>query len=229
MTAEPENRRTGESGNIGPSRPSRPLRPVEDLYRASFFRFRSKPRHSPAWRAPIVCGAIRDVLQPTSVVDAGCGNADLVAEFHRMGLEALGIEGSRYCLPYVPPEATERVYIHDLRLPLPRSAFRVPRSLALSFEVAEHIEPEYATQFVTNLCALSDRVLLSAAPPGQRGHGHVNCRLCSYWVALFFDKGFHREPTIEQELKARWNPWRRKPGIKAYYDNLLYFTRRAPS
>jgi hypothetical protein len=57
--------------------------------------------------------------------------------------------------------------------------------VALSFEVAEHIDPEYASMLVANLTRrLPTRVIMTAAPPGQGGIAHVNCQPKQYWIDL---------------------------------------------
>jgi hypothetical protein len=62
--------------------------------------------------------------------------------------------------------------------------------LAISLEVAEHINPEYANTFVKNLTQSSDIVLFSAAIPLQRGTNHVNEQYPSYWKKIFEEYGF---------------------------------------
>ncbi|MBW1998578.1 MAG: hypothetical protein JRJ29_11510 [Deltaproteobacteria bacterium] len=196
------------------------MRPLEDIYGKRFF----KGRHRLNWRAPIVCGAIKDVFEPASVIDAGCATGDLVLQFMTMSIDAYGIEGSRAVIPYLECPIG-RVFFYDLRKPLPGPSRRY--DLAISFEVAEHIEPEYAEQFVLNLAGLSDRILMSAAPPGQGGHHHVNCQPPGYWTEMFWPHGFFRKPRIEGQFRIHLSPWAKKKGIKAYYENSLYFERRA--
>lgn len=194
------------------------MTPLEHIYKGGFF----SRRHKLNWRAPIICKAIAEIFEPKTLVDVGCATGDLVAEFVRMGIDAYGIEGSRHAEPHLEC-AMDRVHFHDLREPLPSHFGKF--DLVLCFEVAEHIEPEFSTQFVTTLCVMGHRILMSAAPPGQGGHHHVNCRHTYYWVDLMAAQGFYRQSAIESELRLQWDPWAHKPGIKAFYDNLLYFER----
>jgi SAM-dependent methyltransferase len=196
------------------------LKALEEIYGSRFFA----RRHRLNWRAPIVCGAIRDTLKPVSVIDVGCATGDLVAEFATQGFDAYGLEGSRAVMPFLECEAG-RVFFMDLRKPLPAHFMR-DYDVALCLEVAEHIESEYAQQLVQNLGLLSGCVLMSAARPGQGGHHHVNCQSPEYWEDLFRVDAFRRVQRVEREIKQAWEPWRKKPGIKAYYQNLLYFEGR---
>ena len=74
--------------------------------------------------------------------------------------------------------------------------------LAISIEVAEHINEEYSNLFIDNLCSAADVVLFSAAIPYQSGDGHVNCQWPSYWQQKFNQRGFVPADFIRREI---WN------------------------
>jgi hypothetical protein len=177
-----------------------------------------------------------------SAVDVGCATGDLVQGFLDLGLDAWGIEGSPAAAPYLacPPE---RVAFHDLREPMPDGGFRTSGDNPLSlirtmptvfdvvtcFEVAEHLEPEAAPQFVDTLVSLSDHLVISACPPDPRGRPatkyHLNEQPREYWEELFAARGFRRNGTVEQHFLNAWHPWRKKYGIAAFHMNLIYFER----
>jgi hypothetical protein len=98
----------------------------------------------------------------------------------------LGVDG-----PHVDPRsldiAAEQFVAHDLTVPLDLGR---KFDLAMSLEVAEHIDQQYAETFVQSLCGLSDVILFSAAIPGQGGTHHVNESWPTYWSGLFAGKGF---------------------------------------
>lgn len=60
-----------------------------------------------------------------------------------------------------------------------------PFSIAQSLEVAEHLYPEYAENFIRLLTSLSDIILFSAAIPNQGGTHHVNEKPPAYWAEIF--------------------------------------------
>lgn len=199
------------------------MKPVEETYGKRFFA----RRHKLNWRASYVCGAIAEVMKMKkgdSVIDVGCAIGDLVEEFNSLGYKSMGIEGSKAVLPYIVTEDC-RISIQDLRLNLDYSKLRVPYNVLTCFEVAEHIEEKYQSQFIINLAGLSDNIVMSAAPPGQGGHGHVNCKLPEYWEMLFGVIGMYRKKNLEDQLKIKWLRWRKKDGIRAFYNNLLIFKR----
>lgn len=199
-----------------------------DLDKAYSQKFFSQ-RRSLEWRVPIIVNAIMDVINPKSVIDVGCGNGDLLEGFNlKIKSPCYGIEGTVNALPAIRSPMDNYVFIRDLRAHLePNFLFRRV-DLAVCFEVAEHLEPEYADVFVDNLCSLSDRILMSAAQPGQGGRYHVNCQPPSYWFYKFESRGYRRNHEIEDKLKEQWKSWRHKKGIKAYYNNLLCWERISP-
>lgn len=192
------------------------VKALEDIYNKHFF----SKRHKLNWRAPIVCDAIKKILKPLSVIDVGCATGDLVCMLERNGIHAFGIEGSVSSFDYLQC-CYKQVFYMDLRQELPQRVGWY--DLATCFEVAEHIEPEFAEIFVDNLERLSDRILMSAASPGQGGHYHVNCRPAEYWIEMFERRNYEMKPDIVDEFRKHWNPWRNKKEMRSYYDNLLFF------
>lgn len=195
-------------------------KPLEEIYKGSYFKGRE--RHL-AWRAPIVCKAIVDLLPGVkSAMDVGCAVGDLVKGFLDLGLDAHGLEGSKNAYPYMMVPM-DKIIEHDLRYRL-ETGRRF--DLITCFEVAEHIEPEHARQFIENICSVATHwVILSAAPPGQGGTYHVNCQSPDYWIEEFRHLGFLYRNDLAESLKQALSPWRKKPGIKAYWQNTMVFER----
>ena len=194
------------------------MKNLKKMYKGRFFG-RREGRLS--WRANYVCPAVMSALHPGSLVDVGCAVGIYVKKFLEMGVDACGLEGTDNCLPYlVIPR--ERIIIHDLRTSL---VTRRKFDVALCLEVLEHIAPEYALILVVNLTKLSDKILCSAAPPGQRGHYHQNCRVKDYWYSLFASFGYRPKNDIVEIVKSGLFPVKHRREIRAYYNNLMYFER----
>jgi len=194
------------------------MKALEEIYRGGFF----KNRHRLNWRVPIVCDAIMKVFKPKSVMDVGCAIGDYVNGFLNKGIDSYGIEGSEAAKPFLVTPETHVVFT-DLR-----SLFYYRYKycdLVLCFEVAEHIEPEYTNVFMRNLTRMGDKILVTAAGPGQGGHYHVNCQEPQYWIDLFSDKGYQLNSEVMEAMKKEWEPWKNKKGMNAYYQNLLYFEK----
>ncbi len=201
------------------------MKPLHTIYKDAFFR----KRHLLHWRAPIFCQAVIDVFNPKSVIDIGCATGDLVRQFRQMGLISDGLEGSDHALNH----AVIQDILHlDLREDLSREAlqpdcYTVGRTydLLCCLEVAEHIEPEYTKMFLQNITNWSDKILMSIAGPGQRGLYHVNLQEMPYWDDLFKELGYTRNQSQADQIKDEIYAWKSKPGIKAFWHNLVYYEK----
>ena len=137
--------------------------------------------------AKAIAPLVYNVVKPNSVIDIGCGHGYWLREFELLGTrEIMGVDGdyiSKNSLVISPSYFTS----YDLNTPLP-----VERQydLAMSIEVAEHLNPESSNHFVESLCKLSSIVLFSAAIPGQSGHCHINAHWPDYWADKFRKQGF---------------------------------------
>ncbi len=188
---------------------------LDRAYSKSFF----SGRRSLNWRVKIVSEAIWNAYKPKTVVDLGCGNGDLLKGFKDLGCKIFGIEGTRNAASGLMIDEEEMNFL-DLRKPIEN----IPRGhydLALCLEVAEHIEPEYVDVFLDNLCEFSNRIVFSAAPPGQMGSWHVNCKPFGYWFAKFTHRGYRSDHGREIYLTGAWDKWKNKKGIKAYHKNVM--------
>jgi hypothetical protein len=128
----------------------------------------------------------------------------------------MGIDGSQIdtALLQIPSER----FINE-NLTSPRDMGR-RYDLAMSLEVAEHLAPEYAAEFVARLVRLSDMVFFSAAIPGQGGYNHVNEQWPEYWAAHFAQHGYDPIDCI------RWQVWDNPEVLIHYAQNVMLFARR---
>lgn len=131
-----------------------------------------------------IAAYLYDYLKPDSVIDVGCG-AGYMLEYFAHLIPAQGIDGSPAVLEV--SEVPSLITIMDFRLPQQISS---NYDLVLSIEVAEHIEEQYADNFVDLLTGLGKRVLMTAAPVGQGGTMHVNCMPYEYWIVKMDKRGF---------------------------------------
>lgn len=195
------------------------MEPVHNVYKGGFF----KNRHRLSWRAPIIVDALvntYDLKGTDSIIDVGCGIGDYVKEFDDRGFVCMGIEGSKAAEEFF---VSKHISIFDLRKLLAPSGIKY--DLAFSLEVAEHISAQYADNYIRNLCMLSDRVLISAATPGQGGHGHVNCAPRNYWINKFKALNFRNMKGIELKWRNELSKWREKKEMSSYFKNIIAFER----
>jgi SAM-dependent methyltransferase len=154
---------------------------------------------------------------PTSIVDFGCGSGAFLSVFLDLGIsEILGLEGewilqAKSLHPRVPMQ------VHDLETEID---LKTRFDLAICLEVAEHLPIEHAKILVKSLVNASERIVFSAAIPGQNGTNHVNLQFPEYWAELF----------QEHEYFLEWDPrpelWRLRGVAPWYKQNILVFHKK---
>lgn len=133
--------------------------------------------------------ALDEHVDFSTVLDVGCANGFLLEELRLRGHQVAGIEISPEVHEVLPAELTPLVEVGDF------TAARGEWDLVVSIEVAEHIAPERSVELVETLAARARRaIFFTAAPPGQRGRGHINCRPHEEWLSWFGERGW----TIDQ-------------------------------
>jgi hypothetical protein len=189
------------------------MKSVEETYGKRFFA----RRDSLSWRVPLVCNAVIATYEPKSLIDVGCAIGDYVLGFQERDVLAEGIEGSSESMEFWK---TNKISIVDMRK---RYKSITKFDLAMCLEVAEHIEKEFVDIFLQNLISLSSKIMMSAAPPGQKGHGHVNCQPRHYWVEKMYELGYEEDLGKEYILLSLWKEWKHRKEMSAYYNNLVCF------
>ncbi|MBV9624499.1 MAG: class I SAM-dependent methyltransferase [Acidobacteria bacterium] len=157
-----------------------------------------------------------EMLSPASIVDVGCGAGHWLAVATELGVrDILGVDGEWVLkTPLVLPR--DKLLVHDLRQPL---SFGRTFDLAFSLEVGEHLPAARAPSFVEMLCSVSDRVVFSAAIPGQGGRHHVNEQWPAYWARLFSQFGFDCHDVLRPRV------WNNSRVLWYYAQNCLIFAR----
>jgi len=139
-------------------------------------------------------------FKPKYVLDVGCGSGQWLDEYRRHNILTKGIEGSSNAWPIMSDETKEVVLKRDLRDKIEEEDYSI--DFVQSFEVAEHIEEEYADIFIHHLVRDDpDTILLTAARPGQQGHQHVNCKEREYWMVKMKNNGYLFEQDLLNEIK----------------------------
>ena len=166
------------------------------LYDDEFYR-RTYEKYGPF--AQSFVELVNKRFAPSSVVDVGCGRGLYLSRFLQLGKTVRGYEGSKAAIrqSLIP---TELVHYIDLRVPDHPLDLRF--DLCMSIEVAEHLPATAAEKYVRFLCAHSDTILFTAAPPGQGGTGHVNEQPPEYWQQLFEQEAFYLCADTTAEMKT---------------------------
>jgi 2-polyprenyl-3-methyl-5-hydroxy-6-metoxy-1,4-benzoquinol methylase len=134
--------------------------------------------------AIIIIGILKNFIDFVSVVDLGCGRGGWLKAFHESGAKTIvGVDGYwnhknnmiDNFIQFIPCDLNQPLLIKDI------GEF----DIAVSLEVAEHLNLSSAKPFVQTLTNLSRVVLFSAAYPGQTGTNHINEQLPSWWAEIF--------------------------------------------
>lgn len=221
---------------------------LESTYTSNFFEDNLIDSFPVAkYMAPLIAKK----LQAKTVVDLGCASGHWLSAFQKEGLTIFGVEGSKNSKSsLVIPE--KYVLYEDLRNVL-QVEIKKQVDLLLSIEVAEHLEPMYADNYVHNLTQVfkPKYIIMTAAPVGQGGHGHYNEQPKSYWIQKIEKVGYNFNPQLKdyltikiiegrnwsdapEELKVPIASWANNSLVRGYSgvwiphwlpDNLLCFER----
>ncbi len=164
--------------------------------------------------ARIILPYVLELFKPRSIIDIGCGSGawlhaieeqDMLYAVHGVdgrynNSHSLGVdfESHDLTIPYIPP------YRYDL---------------AITLEVAEHMDEQHADTFVKSVSRCSDNILWSAAVPGQNGVNHVNEQFPSYWVPKFEELGY------KCNGEFRYQFWYDERIENWYRQNVLLFSK----
>lgn len=135
----------------------------------------------------LLCSVLED--PPLSVIDAGCGHGVWLKAFKDAGAQKLtGFDGPwNKQSDMVDPS----IEFHPADLNVPITEEHPDRyDLAMSVEVAEHLNETSAEGFIRALTQLSDVVLFGAAYVKQGGANHINEQRHSYWARRFIENEF---------------------------------------
>ncbi len=154
-----------------------------------------------------------------SVIDIGCANGFLVSAFHEAGKSVTGIERSGDVVEVLPPALLPLVQIGDF------SDAQTVSDLVCCVEVAEHIPPERSQELVRKVSDLARQwIFFTAAPPGQGGRGHINCRDHSEWLHWFDGRGWVLEGDLTTAVRSDLEQVENAPWLRT---NCMVLGRKA--
>jgi SAM-dependent methyltransferase len=138
-------------------------------------------------------------LHPVTVLDAGCATGMLVEALRNHGVDASGVDVSEWAIEHVVPGAAGHCTQASLTQPLPNRY-----DLITCVEVIEHIPEPEAAKALENLCAATDRILISTSPFDYGEPTHVNVRPPEEWAARFASYGFVRDLGFDASFVTPW-------------------------
>ena len=165
-----------------------------DFYNSDFYEMQAKKSFE---SAQVVLKMVFDLYKPKTVVDFGCGKGTWLAAAEKLGaLKLKGLDGD-----WIEKEKMYSKKIDFESVNFEKKIKLVQKyDLAISLEVAEHLNRRVADEFIENLCNASDVVLFGAAITGQGGVNHINEQWQSYWINKFRKRGYDCIDIIRPEL-----------------------------
>lgn len=129
---------------------------------------------------------IAERYRPHSVLDLGCGLGGYLRYFLNTGAEqAVGIDGFAPNPSIMIPEHYRQADIGG-GIDLGR-----PFDLVMCMEVIEHIEEAREDAVLDSITRhAAERIVFSAAEPGQPGLGHINCKPIGHWLDKLRRRGW---------------------------------------
>ena len=145
---------------------------------------------------------------PATLLDFGAGMGGYVRYWQERGISTHGFEGA----PDVEQATDGLIQRRDLTEPFSQC---VAYEWVTCLEVAEHIPRKFEVPFLANLnCSVGRVLVMSWAPPGQGGTGHINLRSRDYVVTKLQGFGFEEDVEASRKLQeSSIRPWFRKNTI----------------
>ncbi len=167
--------------------------------------------------AKVIVPWLKELVNPKSVVDLGCGIGTFLCVFKELGIsDCLGIDGDYVdrSLLSIPKEKFKAA---DLKKPLTLTR---EFDLAMSLEVGEHLPQQSAATLVESLVNCAPVVMFSAAIPFQGGTEHLNEQWPEFWVELFAKYDYTVVDCIRPKV------WRNENVACWYAQNTLLFVEK---
>lgn len=153
---------------------------------------------------------IKQKYNVQSMIDVGCGPAGMTEYANYLGVYAIGIDGDT--------SLGEKPYVKFHDYTLGNLELDENFDLAYSTEFLEHVEEKFMDYFMDTY-QKAQYVFVSAAPPGQGGHHHVNEKNKDYWIEKFDHYGFDYLEDVSKEIAETFED-------KLIKDNSMFFKNR---
>jgi methyltransferase family protein len=117
--------------------------------------------------------------QLKTALDVGCGSGLSIERFENAGISAWGLDGYFVNCAWSHRRVTADFCTQWVEWP-------IKFDLVWCVEVLEHVPSEYEQNVIQTIRRNVGKIaFITAAPPGQPGFHHVNCKPRTYWIDKF--------------------------------------------
>jgi cyclopropane fatty-acyl-phospholipid synthase-like methyltransferase len=169
----------------------------------------------------LMADVILSEFRPSSIIDIGCGIADILSVAEKRGIEVLGLDASRAYQKH-SKISPNKFILCDLR-----KKYVAARKfdLCLCLEVAEHIDRKYSDTLLDTVTSASSTIVFTAAPVGQGGMGdHVNEQPYEWWIDKMKFRRYELDIDYTDRMKRSLSAIPDLP--KHYAKNLMIFRNK---
>lgn len=163
-----------------------------------------------------VLNYLNQTFEIKSMLDIGCGPGGMISLARKKKINAYGIDGD--FLVERSDMDSGWITIHDYETG--PSNLTIEVDLIWSVEFVEHVWEKFQENYMKDF-QRGKYVLMTFAPPGKKGHHHVNCQTHDYWVNVFKKYGFGYDQNITDIIRSKstMNILQGKNSKKAWIQN----------
>ncbi len=140
---------------------------------------------------------------PRTLLDAGCALGLLIGEFRQRGVQAWGIDISRYAEEHRVKAARPFCVAGSLSDEWPAAIAR-HYDVITCIEVLEHMAAGEGDRAIAQMCSHADTIIFSSTPDDTLEPTHINVQSKEYWVEKFAAYGFRVDNRNDVSFVTPW-------------------------
>lgn len=146
-----------------------------------------------------IAARIVDDFSPKNMLDTGCNKGFLVECLRNKGVDAFGIDISKYAINSAHESIRDYCRVASISDPLDKMY-----DVIISVEVLEHIEKSESETAIANLCNHTDKILFSSSPHDYGEVTHINVQPPEVWAQIFARNNFYRDLDYDASYITPW-------------------------
>ena len=131
-------------------------------------------------------------IRPKTVLDAGCAKGFLVECLRDLGIEAYGVDISKYAVSNARDDIKPYLSVGSIT-----ESFQRNYDLIVCFEVLEHLSHEESKKAIKNMCTHANTIFFSSTPSDPNEPTHINMKSPGDWAKIFAENGFMQEANFD--------------------------------